>query len=192
MTKSNRKRDYRAEYQRRIKRGLTKGLSLSQARGHPKANEKPIRTPHSIPDKQLQISLKLLRSGISLTEASRQIRVSPERLRNQAKSLGAIKKDGGRWTLKQRLPREMLIYSEGQARHIIVSQFREASKLGKYMAAVGHFLTTNEIDYLEPFISKTVKDRKGVKHYLETDPNTLYRLTTTGSQTFEQIYRIVV
>jgi hypothetical protein len=192
MTKKTRKRDYKAEYQRRIQRGLAKGLSRSQSRGHPKAKEKPVSTPHSIPDKQLQISLKLLRSGISLSEAARQIRVSPERLRNQAASLGAIKKDGGRWKLKQRLPREMLVYSNGEERRITVSQFKEASKLGRYMAAVGYFLTTNEIDYLEPFIGKWVKDREGMKHLLETNPNILYRLTTTGSQTFEQIYRIVV
>ena len=36
---SRRKRDYRAEYARRIARGTAKGISRSQARGHPKPKE---------------------------------------------------------------------------------------------------------------------------------------------------------
>ncbi len=34
------KRDYKAEYARRIEQAKAKGLSRSQARGHPKANER--------------------------------------------------------------------------------------------------------------------------------------------------------
>lgn len=82
MSKTKRQRDYRAEYQRRIERGQARGLSRSQSRGHPKANERPIRAPRPIPDKQFQISLKALRSGSTLREIAKQIRVSPERFRN--------------------------------------------------------------------------------------------------------------
>jgi hypothetical protein len=192
LSVSNRKRDYRAEYKRRIERGLAKGLSRSQARGHPKANEKPIRKPRPIPDKQLQISLKALRSGSTLKEAAQQIHVSPERFRNQARALGVIRKSRGRWVVKKKLPRQMLIYSEGQERHITICQFREASKLGRYMAAVGRFLNTNAIDHLKPFIGKSVKDSGGTRYILETNPNALYRIAATGSETFEQIYRIIV
>lgn len=192
MTRTNRKRDYRAEYQRRIERGLAKGLSLSQARGHPKAGEKPVRKPIPIPDKQFQISLKELRSGSSLAEAAKQIRVSPERFRNQAKALGAIRKHRGRWTVKKSLPREMLVYTEGQEQKITVSQYREASKLGRYMAAVGRFLNTNDIDHLKGFVGRWVKDREKKRYPLETDPNALYRLAITGSESFEQVYRVVV
>jgi hypothetical protein len=192
MTRTNRKRDYRAEYQRRIERGLAKGLSLSQARGHPKAGEKPARKSNPIPELQFQIGLKELRSGTSLAEAAKQIHVSPERLRNQARALGAIRKQRGRWRVKKTLPREMLVYSDGESRRITIAQYSEASKLGRYMAAVGRFLNSNEIDHLEPFIGKAVKDREGNHYLLETDPNKLYRLAITGSETFEQVYRIVV
>ena len=116
MAKSiKKKRDYRAEYRRRIERGIAKGLSLSQARGHPKTNEKPVGKRRPIEDELLQISLKSLRSGSSLAEAASQIRVSPGRLRNQAKVLGAIRKQRGRWKVKQTLPREMLIFSNGES-----------------------------------------------------------------------------
>lgn len=191
-TTSKRKRDYRAEYQRRIKRGLARGLTRSQSRGHPTVNEQSIRAPRPIPDKQLQISLKALRSGSTLREVAKQIRVSPERFRNQAMALGAIRKHGGRWIVKKSLPRQMLVYTDGQSLRITISQFREASKLGRYMAGVGRFLSTNDATHLEEFVDKSVKDRKGSRYTLETNPNALYRIAATGSEAFEQIYRIVV
>ena len=47
MTK--RRRDYRAEYARRIERGRTKGLSRSQARGHPGSRERLASQPAQAP-----------------------------------------------------------------------------------------------------------------------------------------------
>jgi len=189
---SKRKRDYRAEYQRRVERGLAKGLSRSQARGHPKASEKLVRQPRPIDDDKLQISLKALRSGQSLAEAAKQIRVSPERLRNQAKALGAIHKRNRRWKVKKVLPRQMLIYSNGEALTIIIGRYHYASKLGRYMAAVGRFLSSNDISHLRPFIGKSVKDSEGGSYIFETDPNALYRIAASGADSFEQIYRIVI
>jgi len=105
-SKSKSKRDYRAEYQRRIERGLSKGLSRSQARGHPKAKEKTVRKIRPINPDALQISLKALRSGASLTEHA--------------------------------------------------------------------------------------TDIKGDQHPFETSPNTLYRLSVSGTDSFEQVYRIII
>lgn len=185
-------RDYRAEYQRRIDRGTAKGLSRSQARGHPKAKEKNVRKPRPINDDALQISLKALRSGKTLTEAARIIRVSPERLRNQARERGIIRRDGRRWIVRSNLPRRMLIYSNGKVFPLTIGTFRHASRLGHYMSAVRRFLRSNDADYLKPFIGKGVTDIAGNTHAFETNPNALYRLSASGTESFEQVYRIII
>lgn len=185
-------RDYRAEYERRIQRGIAKGLSRSQARGHPKAKEKNVRKPRPISDDAFQISLKALREGKTLTEAAAEIRVSPERLRNQARQLGLIKRKGRRWIVKKTLPREMLIYSGGEAYAIIVGTFPNASKIGRYMAGVRKFLRSNDPAHLKPFIGKSVSDTRGKSYVFETNPNALYRLSASGGESFEQVYRIII
>lgn len=190
--KKTKKRDYSAEYKRRIARGKAKGLSLSQARGHPKANENYVGKSKPIADNKLQISLKSLREGNSLSDAAKEIRVSPQRLRNQAKQLGAIRKKGNRWIVKNTLPRKMLIYSDGEALPLIIGKFHYASKLGRYMAGVKRFLRTNDIKHLKPFIGKSIKDQNNKTYIFETNPNLLYRIATSGNESFEQVYRIII
>ncbi len=192
MSNTKRKRDYKAEYKRRIERGLAKGLTLSQARGHPKAKEKYIGKAKPIEEQAFQISLQALRSGKSLSKAAKEIRVSPERLRNQAKEKGIIRKKGQRWIVRKDISREMLIYSDEQALSIIVRNHKDASMVGKYMSAVKRFLRTNDPKHLDAFIGSSVRDLKKKTYVFETNPNALYRLAVTGSETFEQIYRIVI
>lgn len=86
----------------------------------------------------------------------------------------------------------MSIYSNGRQLTIKVSGFDAASKAGAYANAVGEFLTTNDTAHLAPFEGEGLTDLRGTSHPLETDPNTLYRLSLTGTDGFEQVYRIVV
>lgn len=51
------KRDYKREYQRRVANAKKRGLTLSQARGHPKPGEKPIRPKGKKPDAGLEKAL---------------------------------------------------------------------------------------------------------------------------------------
>ncbi len=189
--KPKRPRDYKAEYQRRLERGRGKGLSRSQSRGHPKAKEKNIRKPRPINDAAFQISLKALRSGKTLAEAAREIRVSPDRLRNQAQARGAIKQRGRKWIVRNELPRRMLIYSHGEAFSVTLDKFSHASKTGRYMSAVNKFLRTNDAAHLNQFLKKSVTDSSGKKYVFETDPNALYRLSASGGESFQDVYRIV-
>lgn len=60
------------------------------------------------------------------------------------------------------------------------------------MATVGRFLETNDRSLLKPFIGQSVRDTAGKAHPFEARPNVLYRLSSAGEHTFEQIYRIVI
>ena len=80
---ARKKRDYKAEYLRRIGRGLTQGLSRSQARGHPGPAE-PLAAKATAKvgyNLRLEAGFKALRQGKTLTESAREVRVAPERLR---------------------------------------------------------------------------------------------------------------
>lgn len=190
-----RKRDFRAEYRRRVAKAFAKGLSRSQARGHPKAGEAAISDNHRgypIEDVRLQLGLRLLQQGRPLTAVAKEIHVSPERLRTYGSRKKAIEKKGRRWVVRHDLPRRVLILSDGKEIAITVGDFEMASLVGKYMAHLGWFLKTNNLRHLRRFAGKSVVDIDGKSHPLETRPNVLYRLSAAGTSSFEQVYRIVV
>lgn len=189
------KRDYRAEYKRRVARAAAKGLSKAQARGHRKASEAPVtksRKKKALEDHRLQVGLRYLRKEKNFSKAAKEAGISPERLRTYALEQGIIEKRGRRWTVKRDLPRCVLIFSDGREKQITVGDFSEASLVGKYMSAVGAFVRSNNNRYLRPFIGKSVTDISGKSHLLETRPNILYRIVRPGGTSFEQIYRIVI
>ena len=186
-------RDYKQEYARRIQRGAQKGLSRSQSRGHPKARE-PHASPRRAPpayDRRLEHGLQLIRNKRTLTSAARDIGVSPERLRHYLARTGIVEKQGRRWVvLEDRRARQMLLFSAGAILQVLVS-LEAASLVGRYMAAVGRFLETNDPAALQPFVGASVTDVDGAVYPFETRPNVLYQLDATGAETFEQVYRIV-
>jgi len=189
-----RKRNYRAEYRRRIKRGLARGLSRSQARGHPKAKESHSigRRAMTLAEHQFQIALRNLREGKSAAATARSLGLSPERFRRQLATSGVAVRRGRKWHVREDAAREMSLLSNGQQIRVIVPDLATAGRIGRYWNAVKQLLWNNEPDYLEPFVGKSVTDIHGKPHPFETDPNTIYRLSHTGAETFEQVYRIVV
>jgi hypothetical protein len=190
----SRSRDYKAEYARRIARGLAQNLSRSQARGHPRAGEAHASSglAPATYNRRLEHGLGLLREGQTLTGAAQSIGVSSERLRHYLNRTGIVKKQGRRWVvLADHRPREMKLFSEAQVLHVLVN-VDNASLVGRYMSAVGHFLETNNPRFLRPFSGVAVVDVYGHAHLLETRPNVLYRLDSTGEESFEQVYRIVI
>lgn len=192
---AKRKRDFAAEYRRRIARAAQKGQSRSQARGHPKPGESSVSSrlrQYPIEDSRLQLGLKLLRQGRPLTKVAKEIHVSPERLRNYGGQKRAIEKRGRRWVVRGDLPRRVLIYSAGRELPITVGDFDSASLVGRYMAHVRWFLESNNRAHLKPFAGRSVKDIDGESHPFETNPNALYALAHASETSFEQIYRIVV
>lgn len=189
------KRNYAIEYARRIARAVVKGISRSQARGHPKPSEAAVsarRPAKPIEDDRLQVALRSLRQEKSLTAAAREAKVSPERLRRYASEKSIIERRGRRWIVRHQLPRRMLLFSNGNTLQVVVGDFEAASKVGRFMSAVSAFLRTNNPAGLREFEGMSVADISGKTHPFETRPNALYRLASAHDQSFEHIYRIVI
>ena len=190
------KRDYRGEYRRRIARGAAKGTSRSQARGHPKPKEAAVSSKHPpkpIEDERLQLAFRVLRQEKSLAAAARAAKVSPERLRRYATQRDIIERQGRRWTVRHDLPRRMKLFSEGKSLQIVVGDFDSASKIGRFMSAVGEFLRTNNPGGLREFEGGSVTDVTGQVHPFETRPMpstvshrlTIRALSTSTASLFE-------
>lgn len=192
--KRGRTRNYSTEYRRRVARGLIKGLTKTQARGHRKAAEQAIKPQRvrSLQDAKLQSALRTLRKEKSIAKAAESAGISPERLRAFAIEKGVVEKRGRRFVIKSDITRRLLIYSGGREHSILVSKSRTASLIGRYMAAVRWFLQTNERGHLAPFIGVSVEDDAGTKYLLETRSNHLHRIGASGGSSFEQVYRIIV
>jgi hypothetical protein len=186
------KRDYRAEYRRRIARAFAKGLSRSQGRGHPRASE-PYLSPRAPGYRKLEQGVAALRKTKSLSAAARQAKVAPERLRRYLRDLHFVEKRRGRWFVGEdtRL-RTALLYSNGRKLRVVVEGYEPAALVGSYWNAVGEFLRTNDPAHLAPFVGVQIKDANGKPYTLETRPNVLYRLSNEGGDSFEQVYKLVI
>jgi hypothetical protein len=188
-----RKRDYKAEYQKRIERGLSQGLSRSESRGHgkPKGGKGAEKAATFVYDPRLELGVKAMRKGDSLTKAAKDLHVAPERLRTYVRLARVAERKSGRWFISDdRRSRIVPIYSSGKFHKVTVS-FQASQKAGAYMSAVKAFLSSNDTSALDSFRGESVVDLKGKRYFLETRPNVLYRLDASGSQSYEEIYRIV-
>lgn len=184
-----RKRDYSAEYRRRIANAAKRGLSRSQARGHARAGEAQLRAK-VVADERLEAALKLLRKVGKQGVAAKEAGVSTERFRRFLRTNGFAERQGRQWTFTDNRTRRMTVISGGDATEMTLRDWEQASLNGKHLSAVGAFLRTNDIDLLRPFEGQSVIDAKGKAHPLETEPNALYRLAHAGGEVFHEVYRL--
>ena len=187
-----RKRDFKAEYQRRIANAAKRGLSRSQARGHARAGEAPIRREPLRSDDKLEVALKRLRQTNNQARAAKEAGVSAERLRRFLRDNALAERRGRHWHITDQRRRRMTVITEGEARQITLRDADQASLNGEHLNALQSFLRTNDIDRLRPFEGRSVIDANGKAHPLETDPNALYRLAHAGSDVFHEIYRLIL
>ena len=183
-------RDYKAEYRRRIQRGRARGLSLSQARGHPKANEQPVEKASPQADDNINTAILDMNRGRSLSASARSSHISAERLRRFLTRGRLAKLKGRRWIMSDDRPRRVPVLTRGRQRTLTVDGFKQASLVGGHHNAVGAFVRTNDIELLEPFEGKSVRAANGKLHPLETDPNELHRIAAMDTPPFHEIYQI--
>lgn len=187
-----RKRDYKAEYARRIANATKRGLSRSQARGHARSGENSVRAPSSKHDERLENALKALRKSGSQSAAAKSVGVSPERFRRFLRQNVEIAGRGRSRKITDNRSREMTVISEGEITKRNLRDFKQASLNGEHLNAVKAFLSSNDIELLDPFEGRAVIDAKGQSHPLETDPNILHRLAHAGDSAFHEIYRLIL
>lgn len=186
-----RKRDFKAEYDRRIASAAKRGLSRSQARGHARSNEAPLRNKSLPSDHKLEAALKLLRQIGRQGDAAKQAGVAPERFRRFLRHNALAVRTGRHWHVIDDRPRRMRVITDGAWKDLTLAGFEQASFNGAHSSAVGAFLRSNDIDLLRPFIGRSVRDVRGRLHMLETNPNRLHRMAAQGEEPFHEIYRLI-
>ena len=187
-----RQRDHKAEYQRRIASAAKRGLSRSQARGHARTGEAPIKSRPLASDNKLEAALRELRKSRNQALAAKSAGVSSERLRRFLRENSLVEGRGRTLKISDNRNRDMMVLSNGEAREIRLRDFEQASLNGRHLAAVRNFLNSNDRDFLTEFEGQSVIDAKGKAHPLETDPNTLHRLASAGDAVFHEIYRLII
>ena len=186
-----RKRDYKAEYRRRKEQGLAKGLSLSQARGHPKPSETPVQRKPVEPDPNLEAVIREMNQGRSMTAAARDAHISAERLRRFLVQDDLADKQGQLWVPKDQRPRRIPVMTGGRFRVLTVDGYQQARIVGEHHNAVGQFVRSNILSVIEPFVGLHVRGANGKTYPLETDPNALHRIAAMDTPPFHEIYEIV-
>ena len=187
-----RRRDYQAEYQRRVANASARGLSRSQARGHARAGEAPAKPRPIGSDDRLEAALRELRQSGNREAAAKFAHVAPERFRRFLAQNVEVQGRGRSLKITDNRPRDMLVLSKGDARELRLRDFEQSSLNGRHLAAVRNFITSNDRDLLAVFEGLSVIDVRGKAHPLETDPNTLHRLAAAGGEVFHEIYRLII
>jgi hypothetical protein len=191
-------RDHKKAYAARIARGEARGLTRSQARGHPRKGETYVsrRAGASRLDRTLEEGIRRLRRGDSVTAAARDLGVSRERLSTYAKQVAGAERQGGRWTLNDQRVRRVPIIAKGEppptiihvhgfeAAHLVGQHFHEASRALLDPDLVPHFQRRWE--------GVRVKDTSGRWHTFSTDLNDIFVAFYRADKSFEEIYRIAV
>jgi hypothetical protein len=190
-------RNYQAEYARRKAAGVARGLTLRQARGHPRAGEASVtvlkhagtlggETRGGTPDTLLQRYYRVvarLATGEPLRQATRAEHISwrtVTRLNEERVLYGYFYRTGrrgqsvfaGYWVrIWAHMP---LLTRDGVYHPQIPLDKLNASLVGIYWNAVDEALR-GRVEALQPFSQVIVYDALGTGYRLETNVNALYR-----------------
>lgn len=181
-------------YQRRIARGMARGLTRQQARGHGgiKKATKTTRLKTLDPSDPLFRGFEAVRKGAAMTPTAKEVGISPERFSRFIKDNADVERRSGRLVIaKSRLESIVSIFTNGLSRKVTVDSVN-LDRIVKYMAAVDSFLVRRNVGFLEPFEGEDITDTRGKKHRLETNPNRLLELEAAGELEFVTVYKGLV
>lgn len=133
-------------------------------------------------NRALRVLARMRRTGASLTAAAHEEHIDPRTVR---KYLRVELRGRGRPTKADRRKRDMLIPTILGNVPITVRGSKQASRLGRYMSAVGKYLRKGDVDALSEFQGKSIGG-----HPLITDPEVLRSLAHAGALSLDEIYAV--
>lgn len=134
----------------------------------------------------LHVLARMRRTGETLTETAREKHIDPRTVRKYlGPELKRIKAGEVQPTSADRRIRNMLIPTEKGITRASVRGSKSASLLGRYMSAVGKYLTTGDAGALEEFEGQTVGG-----YQLVTDLQVLSTLAQAGALQLDEIYAL--
>lgn len=185
--RSFRRRNFRAEYQARVNKGLAAGKSRSAARGHPTAADLPKPSGPINRASAMEKALARMKRGASQRAAANAEGVSVEKLRIYRQQNTTSARQGRMWAIFDLRPQEFWLATRGQVKSVTLAR-DEGSDVSAYWRAVDKFLYTNNAEHLRPFVGRGVRDVQGRFHQFETGPNTLRKLDAIDELSFVEIY----
>lgn len=196
---AKRERDYAAEYARRIRNATARGLTRSQARGHPGAAQQSASILRSGPkpaklDRVLEGAIKSMRSGATLGDAAREAHVGRERLATYAKRYAGAAMKGGRWSFADDRTRQVLMAAAGEPNFLVlkVPGYDPANLAGLHFAEGLAVLENRSLHpaFVERWSGVSIPDSNGQNHYFATDINALFRAHFGDEADWTRIYHI--
>lgn len=172
-------------YRKRLQSGKAKGLSRSQAYGHPRQKEaSALAVNTSIPflpqSSTLTKSFKVaqrMKNGQSMTHAAKMERISIATLKRRMNDLGLIQYDANtkRYRANDTLAALEIYAKPGELKRIIVDK-ASASLLAEYLNTVMKAIKNNDGKLLIKYARLVIHDVYGASYRLVTDLDTLIAL----------------
>ena len=180
---------------RRTRRRLVKRRSSRPAKNRPVAprtSQQYFARSERFQDRWSRVAhviSKMRAEGVSLRQASREIRIDPRTVVRLGGS-ALRKRANGRYAAKasDRLLRVLRVPTRKGPRPIAVRDSRQASQLAEYWNAVHRYLETGDASALQKFRRTRITDATGTRVPLLTDLDELDRLGSAGVLSFESLY----
>lgn len=173
---------------------MARGLSRSQARGHARHGEVPIRPKPSKIEPTLEDAIKAMRGGETLTATAKRFHVGRERLAAYAKRYAGASREGRRWAFKDTRTRRIPILAADEPHPVTirVKDYHAAELAGRHYAEATEAAENPELfpTFIARWEGKTITDVRGREFVLSTDPNQIFRVIGGEEIDWSRIYHL--